>query len=91
MIILKKEILVYKVLEVVFLFASLIFIGMALCLLIYSEHLCCDKGCDWVRWFLFSICNMMFLIMTKENRKLCEMDLERKRREYINSCFKNKE
>ena len=91
MIILNRQILIYKVLEVVFLFASLIFIGMALCLLIYSEHLCCDKGCDWVRWFMYSILNMILLMTTKEDRKLCEWELERKSREYINSRFKDKE
>lgn len=73
---LRKQVLFYKALEVIFLFASLIFIGMALCLLIYSEHLCCDKGSDWVRWFIYSIVSMLILIVVREIRKLCEKDLE---------------
>ena len=73
---LRKQVLFYKVLEVIFLFASLIFIGMSLCLLVYSEHLCCDKGSDWVRWFLYSIVSMVCLITTSEIRKQCEIDIE---------------
>lgn len=86
---LRKQVLFYKVLEVIFLFASLVFIGMALCLLIYSEHLCCDKGSDWVRWFLYSIVSMLFLILVREIRKLCEIDIERLSKD-INYYFKIK-
>ena len=74
---LRKQVLFYKVLETIFLFASLIFIGMALCLLIYSEHLCCDKGSDWVRWFLYSIVSMICLILIRGIRKQCEIDIEK--------------
>lgn len=73
---LRKQVLFYKVLEVIFLFASLIFIGMALCLLIYSEHLCCDKGSDWVRWFIYSIASMTFFIIVSSIREQCEKDIE---------------
>lgn len=73
---LRKQLLFYKVLETIFLFASLIFVGMALCLLIYSEHLCCDKGSDWVRWCIYSIASMTFLIIVSEIRKQCEIDIE---------------
>lgn len=73
---LRKQVLFYKVLEVIFLFASLIFIGMALCLLIYSEHLCCDKDSDWVRWFIYSIASMTFFIIVSSIREQYEKDIE---------------
>lgn len=38
-----------KILSLLFFSAELILIGMALCLLVYDRHLCCDKCADiWI-------------------------------------------
>ena len=87
----RKKIAIYHILEWILICATLILLGMALCLLIYSEHLCCDKGSDWVRYFVFAAMLYLLQILVRECRHLEEREAHRKFIQFLEEHLKEEQ
>ena len=78
-----KKIKIYKFISSIFLLVAAMLSGFHACLLIYDRHLCCDKGSDWIIYFVAEVVCLTISIFFYEVSENIEEDARKWVREQI--------
>ncbi len=87
----RKKIAIYHLLETILLFATLLLLGMMLCMLVYSKYLPLEIYNQWHIYFVVAVACYAIKIIIREIRRLEEREAHRKFIQFLEEHLKEEQ